>query len=43
MRILVMNAVMESLQHCGVSFTESHFGGGDEVSTYRDTEVTRAC
>ena len=28
MRILVMNAVMESLQHCGVSFTESHFGEG---------------
>ena len=28
MRILVMNAVMESLQQCGVSFTESHFGEG---------------
>ena len=28
MWILVMNAVMESLQHCGVSLVESHFGGG---------------
>ena len=28
MWILVMNVVMESVQHCGVSFSESHFGEG---------------
>ena len=39
----VLDTLLQEFQHCRMSFLERHFGGGDEVSTYRDTRDTRAC
>ena len=39
----VLNKLLQEFQRGRMSFQERHFGGGDEVSTYRDTRDTRAC
>ena len=39
----MLATLLQEFQRCRMSFIERHFGEVDEVSTYRETEVTRAC